>query len=235
VREAFFPEEMGKEVVMITGDNSRTAKAIADLVGNVRVGAVITESMVKVCEPDVPPPGVALNTVTLAVPEVEISEAGMVAVSCVPDTYTVALFEPFHFTTDVETKFVPLTVSVNCGSPAVFEVGEIDVVVGTGLLIVRVFALEVCVVEMFTTVMLYVPAPARYSGIFAELVKAQAQFFKDNRESHKSDNATQKAFELTDDGVKMTIIKMKLKSIEKTMSAYNTYLRLKENEAKNLY
>lgn len=76
---------------------------------------------------------------------------------------------------------------------------------------------------------------SRYSGQFAEMVKAQAQFFKDNRENHKSDNATQKAFELTEDGVRMTILKMKLKSIEKTMSAYNTYLRLKENEAKNLY
>ena len=76
---------------------------------------------------------------------------------------------------------------------------------------------------------------SRYSGQFAEMVKAQAQFFKDHRVEHKSDTATQRAFELTEDGVKMTIIKMKLKSIEKTMSAYNTFLRLKENEAKNLY
>lgn len=76
---------------------------------------------------------------------------------------------------------------------------------------------------------------SRYSGEFANLIKSQAQFFKDNRDKHKSDTATQRAFELTDDGVKMTIIKLKLKSIEKTMSAYNTYLRLKENEAKNLY
>ena len=76
---------------------------------------------------------------------------------------------------------------------------------------------------------------SRYSGRFAEMVKAQAVFFKENRKDHKSDTATQRAFELTEDGVTMTILKMKLKSIEKTMSAYNTYLRLKENEAKNLY
>jgi hypothetical protein len=76
---------------------------------------------------------------------------------------------------------------------------------------------------------------SRYSGRYAEMVRARAQFFKDHRADHKSDTATQRAFELTDDGVVMEVLKMKLKSIEKTMSAYNTYLRLKENEAKNLY
>lgn len=76
---------------------------------------------------------------------------------------------------------------------------------------------------------------SRYSGMFADMIKAQAQFFKDNRAEHKSDTATQRAFDLTGEGVQMAVLKMKLKSIEKTMSAYNTYLRLKENEAKNLY
>jgi len=76
---------------------------------------------------------------------------------------------------------------------------------------------------------------SRYSGEYALMVKAQAQFFKDNREKHKSDTSTQRAFDLTDEGVHMTILKMKLKSIEKTMSAYNTYLRLMENQAKSLY
>lgn len=76
---------------------------------------------------------------------------------------------------------------------------------------------------------------SRYSGQFAELVKIQAQFFKDNREKHKSDTATQRAYELTDQGVRMTIIKMKLKAIEKQLSASNTMLRLLENQAKNLY
>ncbi len=76
---------------------------------------------------------------------------------------------------------------------------------------------------------------SKYSGQYADMVRSLAQYFKDNRHNHKSDTATQRAFELTEDGVRMTILKMKLKSIEKTMSAYNTYLRLKENEAKNLY
>ena len=76
---------------------------------------------------------------------------------------------------------------------------------------------------------------SRYSGLFADLIKSQAQFFKDNREKHKSDTATQRAFELTEDGVKMTVIKLKLKAIEKQLSASNTMLRLLENQAKNLY
>lgn len=76
---------------------------------------------------------------------------------------------------------------------------------------------------------------SRYSGELAKLIKIQADFFHEERERHKSDNACQKAFDRTPEGVQMTIVKMKLKSIEKTMSAYNTHLRLLENEAKNLY
>lgn len=76
---------------------------------------------------------------------------------------------------------------------------------------------------------------SRYSGMLADYIKKQADFFNENRDNYKSDNATQKAFDASEDGVQMTIIKLKLKSIEKKMSAYNTLLRLAENEAKNLY
>lgn len=76
---------------------------------------------------------------------------------------------------------------------------------------------------------------SRYSGELAQLIKKEAEHFKSRREYHKSDKSCEKEFMLTDEGIRMTIIKMKLKSIEKTLSAYNTYLRLKENEARNLY
>lgn len=76
---------------------------------------------------------------------------------------------------------------------------------------------------------------SRYSGIFAECIRKQAQYFKDHRSEHNSDNATQKAFELTEDGVLMVTLKLKLKAIEKHLSATNTMLRLLENQAKNLY
>ena len=76
---------------------------------------------------------------------------------------------------------------------------------------------------------------SRFSGEYAKLIQARANFFKEQRINFKSDTATQRAFELTDDGVKMEVIKAKLKSIEKTLSAYKTMLELKTNEARNLY
>ncbi len=76
---------------------------------------------------------------------------------------------------------------------------------------------------------------SRYSGIFAECVRKRAQYFKDHRADHKSDTATQRAFDLTDDGILMVTVQLKLKSIEKTMSAYKTMIDLKTNEARGLY
>lgn len=76
---------------------------------------------------------------------------------------------------------------------------------------------------------------SRFAGEYTKLIKAQADFFNENRANHKSDTSTQRSFEMTDDGVKLVTLKWKLKTIEKTMSAYNTHLRLLENEAKNLY
>lgn len=76
---------------------------------------------------------------------------------------------------------------------------------------------------------------SRYSGELAKLIKLQAEYFVAQREFHQSDTACQRAWEANQAGVQMTIVKLKLKSIEKTMSAYATMLRLAENEAKSLY
>lgn len=76
---------------------------------------------------------------------------------------------------------------------------------------------------------------SRYSGEWVKCNKALADFFNDNRDKHNSDNACQKAFDRTEQGVLMVTLKMKLKAIEKEMSALNTALRLAENEAHNLY
>jgi hypothetical protein len=102
-------------------------------------GLVITgvATMVNVCALDVPPPGVGFTTVIAAVPGVAIRAAVTVAVSCVEETNVVASVVAFHFTVEVETKFVPVTLKVNCGSPAVAQVGLIEVMVGTGLLMVN--------------------------------------------------------------------------------------------------
>ena len=76
---------------------------------------------------------------------------------------------------------------------------------------------------------------SRYSGLLAELIKKRAEHYKLERINHKSDTAVERSWERTNDGVQMTIIKLKLKAIEKQLSASNTMLRLLENEARALY
>src|SRR5207248_9676471 len=99
--------------------------------------------IVHVCTFDVPPPGAGLTTVIDAVPAVATRDAGTVAVSCVEETKVVARGAPFQFTVEVETNLVPFTVKVKSALPAVLQVGLIDVVVGTGLLIVNVTEFDV--------------------------------------------------------------------------------------------
>jgi len=62
----------------------------------------------------------------------------MEAVTCVELTKVVVRADPAKFTTELLTKFVPLTVSVNAASPTFTLEGEMLVVVGAGLLTVSV-------------------------------------------------------------------------------------------------
>jgi len=125
--------------------------------------------IVNVCAFEVPPPGVGFTTVMEAVPAVAMSGAGTVAVSCVEETNVVVREVPPQRTVEVETKFVPVTVKVNCGSPGVAQVGLIAVVVGTRLLMVNVTAFDVPPPGAgFTTVTDAVPALAiRAAGTVA--------------------------------------------------------------------
>src|SRR5205823_3926649 len=107
----------------------------AVVVGTGLLGAVI----VKVCGFDVPPPGAGLNTATCAVPTVARSVAAIAAVSRVPETKVVGPFAPFHRTTEPDTKFVPETVSVRPGWPAVTDAGLNPAVVGSGLVDIATF------------------------------------------------------------------------------------------------
>ena len=66
----------------------------------VGTGLVETGSIVKTCIFEVPPPGVPLNTVRFAVPEVATSDALIDAVNCVELTNVVVSDAPFQFTTD---------------------------------------------------------------------------------------------------------------------------------------
>ena len=105
--------------------------------------------MVNVTALDVPPPGGGFTTVTEAVPGDATSAAVTVAVSCVEETNVVASVVAFHFTVEVETKFVPFTVMVNDEHPAGYEFGLSEVVVGTGLLMVNVTAFDAEPEEFF--------------------------------------------------------------------------------------
>jgi hypothetical protein len=67
-----------------------------------------------------------------------MSAAVIAAVNWVEEIYVVVRFEPFHCTTELDTKPVPLTVSVNAAPPATAVLGLRLVVVGTGLVIVKV-------------------------------------------------------------------------------------------------
>jgi hypothetical protein len=87
---------------------------------------------------DVPPPGAGLVTDTVVVPAVAISAAVIAAVTFVALTKVVVLAAPLNFTTDVDTKPVPLTVRVKAAPPAVALFGEREVAVGAGLLMVKV-------------------------------------------------------------------------------------------------
>lgn len=79
---------------------------------------------------EAPPSLVGSLTTMLAVPAVEMSFPGTVAVSSVLLTKVVCRFEPFHCTVAGELKPVPFTVRVNVGPPAVALGGEREVIVG---------------------------------------------------------------------------------------------------------
>jgi hypothetical protein len=100
----------------------------------VRVGTgLFAGLMVKVWAEEVPPPGVGLKTVTLAVPWVAMSEARIAAVSCEAETYVVVLSAPFQRTLEPEMKLLPVTVRVKADPPAVAELGLMLERLGTGL------------------------------------------------------------------------------------------------------
>jgi hypothetical protein len=115
--------------------------------------------IVNVCAFEIPPPGAGFTTVTEAVPAAATFAAGTIAVSLIEETNVVTSAEPFQLTVEVETKLVPFTVRVNWADPAVVEAGLIEVVVGTGLLIVKVrVAVPVPPGLVALMVTLYIPA-----------------------------------------------------------------------------
>jgi hypothetical protein len=82
---------------------------------------------------DVPPPGAGVMTVTVAVPTLAMSVAEIAACKVVLETKVVVRAEPFHCTTEEDTKLEPVTVRVKAASPAMDELGFRDPVAREGL------------------------------------------------------------------------------------------------------
>ena len=119
------------------------AKVDVGLIEIVVGTGLVATVIVNVCALEVPPPGAPFVTVTAAVPVAFTSAARIVAVTWVAEITMVVRGEPFQSTTELDTKFVPFTVRVKPELPAEVEVGEREVVVGTGFVIVKVSEFEV--------------------------------------------------------------------------------------------
>src|SRR5260370_18476326 len=77
----------------------------------------VKPSTVKTNGPLAPTPGGGVVTVTFTLPEVATSLAGIVAVNCVALTTVVVSAFPLKLITDVETKLVPVTITINTTPP----------------------------------------------------------------------------------------------------------------------
>lgn len=74
-----------------------------------------------------------------------------------------------------------------------------------------------------------------YSGEMAKLNKVRADYYMAHRAYFKSDTAVQRAFEVTDEGVKMATLKLKLSALKMQMSANKTMINVATEEAKGTY
>jgi hypothetical protein len=75
---------------------------------------------------------------------------------------------------------------------------------------------------------------SKLSEAWADLITYQAEHYKDNRHLHKSDTAVQRAFDRTEKGIEMQIVKAKLKSKGQQMTTIRAALRLLDTQARNL-
>src|SRR3984893_12650167 len=96
-----------------------------------------------------------------------MSEADIATVICELLTNVVACPAPLKFTVPPDTNPTPFTVSVNAAEPAAALEGEIELSVGTGLLIANDTAFDVPLGAGFVTVTVAVPAVAISAAVIA--------------------------------------------------------------------
>src|SRR6266404_29508 len=146
----------------------KAAPPTVALVGDtdVSVGAGLFSE--NACAAVVPPPGVGVTTVTLAVPAAAMSAAVIAAVSWMGLTKVVVRVAPFQRTVEPFTNPVPSTVSVKAAPPTVALIGVSPVIVGMGLLTGNVCAAEVPPPGVgVNTVTCGVPAVAMSAAVMA--------------------------------------------------------------------
>ena len=74
-----------------------------------------------------------------------------------------------------------------------------------------------------------------WTGILEDILTRKPKVWNEMRAKHKSDKACDKEFEATEDGINESVIRLKLKRIEKMMQALGGLLRVAEGEAKNQF
>lgn len=114
---------------------------------------------VKESAADVPPPGAGVKTVMESVPAEAMSDAEMNVVNWVELTKVVDRLAPLTFTTEAETKLLPVKVNVKPLLPAMTLEGEMLESAGAGLFTASDKAPEV-EPSGFTISMVRVPADA---------------------------------------------------------------------------
>ena len=76
---------------------------------------------------------------------------------------------------------------------------------------------------------------AFWSDRLAEIISRKAPTWMKLRENSKSDKATDRAWECTEDGVNETSIRQRLKGWEKLLSGLNTRITVLQGESRNLF
>lgn len=73
-----------------------------------------------------------------------------------------------------------------------------------------------------------------YMGLLEDILSRKPGVWNLKRPEFKSDQACERWWEGTEDGINEVVIRLKIKRMEKLMSALSTFIRLAEMEAKNI-
>ncbi|MDD5068992.1 MAG: hypothetical protein PHN89_05370 [Candidatus Pacebacteria bacterium] len=79
---------------------------------------------------------------------------------------------------------------------------------------------------------------AKYSrecGRLEEILKVKPKIWLEMRKNTKSDTSATRNWEGSELGTEEMIIRLRLKRLEKLISCLTSFLKVKENEAKNIY